>query len=358
MGRAERLSALGRALSRLEDFDLALSAGELYGLRSRARAALLAGEAAQRAGELERSLGYFELAASDNDTQAAARAALERVRSEIADRLAARAGDDGPEVVATFDLRDDTPLREHVVLEQDDDAPAAPIPLVTTARVLGSGSVPAPSPSAAPPSSAAPSSSAAPLASAPPSSPASLVSPVDSPIPSTKPPSPRKPNLAGTFAGSSAEEVRLHVALADGSREAGHELLRLLAPDASRVHDRVAVYRRLALLTPGDVRSFIAELVRLRGRGQKPRSTRRRSRTCSRLVRGETPADPPPLEDLAVQSDAVRALLFRDTRGPTLEALALVWETAGHLFQRDPGAYGINGLERVQPMAPTPLGRA
>jgi hypothetical protein len=45
-------------------------------------------------------------------------------------------------------------------------------------------------------------------------------------------------------------------------------------------------------------------------------------------------------------------------RSPTLEALALVWETAGHLFQRDPGAYGITGLERVQPMAPTALGRA
>ncbi len=35
MGRAERLSALGRARESLEDFDLALS-GELYGLRSRA----------------------------------------------------------------------------------------------------------------------------------------------------------------------------------------------------------------------------------------------------------------------------------------------------------------------------------
>ncbi len=54
----------------------------------------------------------------------------------------------------------------------------------------------------------------------------------------------------------------------------------------------------------------------------------------------------------------MRALVFRETRSPTLEALTLVWETAGHLFQRDPGAYGITGLERVQPMAPTPLGRS
>src|SRR5205085_10377366 len=85
LGRAERRSALGRAREALEDFDVALE-GELYGLRSRARTALLAGEAARRAGELERSLRYFELGASDPETQAAARAALASVRTELAAR--------------------------------------------------------------------------------------------------------------------------------------------------------------------------------------------------------------------------------------------------------------------------------
>jgi hypothetical protein len=53
----------------------------------------------------------------------------------------------------------------------------------------------------------------------------------------------------------------------------------------------------------------------------------------------------------------VRGLLFREVTNPTLDALAIVWETAEHLFRRDPGAYGITGLERVQPSAPTVLAR-
>jgi hypothetical protein len=69
------------------------------------------------------------------------------------------------------------------------------------------------------------------------------------------------------------------------------------------------------------------------------------------------PVDPPPLEEVSAPPDQVRALLFRDTNHPTLEMLALVWDTAEHLFRRDPGAYGITGLERVQATAPTPLGR-
>jgi hypothetical protein len=56
--------------------------------------------------------------------------------------------------------------------------------------------------------------------------------------------------------------------------------------------------------------------------------------------------------------DAVRGLLFREIDSPTLEALAIVWDTAEHLFRRDPGAYGITGLERIQPNAPTLLAHA
>jgi hypothetical protein len=178
---------------------------------------------------------------------------------------------------------------------------------------------------------------------------------LEGPAVTTKPPSPRKPNLSGTFAGSSAEEVTLHVALADGSREAGHELLRLLEGDPQRVHDRVAVYRRLALLTPGDA-ELIAELARTAREDKNVAYAAAVSHVLA-LARGETAAEPPALEDVSVQPEAVRGLLFRETRSPTLEALALVWETAGHLFQRDPGAYGITGLERVQPTAPTALGR-
>ena len=50
-------------------------------------------------------------------------------------------------------------------------------------------------------------------------------------------------------------------------------------------------------------------------------------------------------------------LLFRDTITPALEALSIVWEGAEHIFRRDPGTYGVTGLERVPLGAPTPLGR-
>jgi len=69
------------------------------------------------------------------------------------------------------------------------------------------------------------------------------------------------------------------------------------------------------------------------------------------------PPEPPPLADLPEQSDAVRTMLFRETSSPVLEALALVWEGAEHIFRRDTSAYGLTGMERVPPSAPTPIAR-
>ena len=342
LGLAERLAALGRAEESLERFDFAL-ASDLGGLRSRSRAALLAGEAARRAGELERSRAYLELAAADPETQSAARAALERLRSELASRDAP-----APELEigelsqrAALELFDEGPVREHVVIEQEEDerkAPPLPIPLVTTARM------------------ATPRIEAAPEPAPEPRPPPATESPLPVSSHGGKPPSPRKQQLSGTFAGSSAEEVRLHVALADGSEAAGYELLALLGTDAARTHDRVGVYRRLALLTPGK-RELLAELARTAREDRNPAYASAVEHVLA-VLRGEPASEPPPLDELDPQTDAVRALLFRETQSPTLEALALVWETAGHLFRRDPGAYGITGLERVQPTAPTPLGRA
>ena len=350
LGIAERLSALGRAEESLERFDFAL-ASELSGMRSRARAALLAGEAARRAGAFERSRAYLELAAADPETQAAARAALERVRAELASRTAPAPELEVGELSqsAALDLFDDEgPVREHVVIEQDEDErKALPIPLVTTARLQAPRIETAPEPPAAPPP-------VAPPPVAPP-----VLSATDSPLPISslggKPPSPRKQQLSGTFAGSSAEEVRLHVALADGDEAAGYELLAMLEGDASRVHDRVAIYRRLALLAPAK-RELFAELARAAREDRNPAYASAVEHVLA-IVRGESPGEPPSLDELEAQPEAVRALLFRETQSPTLEALALVWETAGHLFRRDPGAYGITGLERVMSNAPTPLGR-
>jgi hypothetical protein len=336
LGIAERLSALGRAPEALERFELAL-ASDLGGLRERARVALLAGEAARRAGELDRARAHFEQAALEPETQAAARAALARVRGELASRVAPaptlEVEELSPRAAAAL-FEDAGPLREHVVIDQDEEAPrpalavvtAPPPPRIESMPELGSMSRPAPA--------------------------------TDSPLPlpeSSKPPSPRKGQFSSTFAGASAEEVRLHVALADGSEAAGRELLALLAGDPTRAHDRVAVCRRLALLAPGKP-ELIAELARA-AREDRHLAYAAAAEHVLAVVTGEAAPPPPPLEEIEVQPDAVKNLLFRETQSPTLEALALVWETAGHLFRRDPGAYGITGLERVQPTAPTPLAK-
>jgi hypothetical protein len=66
-------------------------------------------------------------------------------------------------------------------------------------------------------------------------------------------------------------------------------------------------------------------------------------------------AEPPAVTDVVEQSTSVQKLVFKETTSPAIEALAVVWEGAAHLFRRDPSAYGITGLERVQATAPTPL---
>ncbi len=66
---------------------------------------------------------------------------------------------------------------------------------------------------------------------------------------------------------------------------------------------------------------------------------------------------PPPLGDQPEHPEHVIGLLFRDTLTPALEALSIVWDGAEHIFRRDPGTYGVTGLERVPFGAPTPLGR-
>jgi hypothetical protein len=335
LGVAERWSALGRAAEALDAFDAALSS-DLRGLRPRSRVALLAGEAARRAGELERSRSYFEQAAADQETQAAARAALERLRSEVLSLQAAAPTLAVEELSpsAAAELLDASPIREHIIIEQDEDPPSVrELPPVAFGRA---SRLPAPRIATLPDS---PTESPLPI--------------VDSP---SKPPSPRPKQLSGTFVGSSAEEVRLHVALADGSKAAGLELLELLAGDPQRAHDRVAIYRRLVLLAPGD-RELIGSLMHAAREDRNPAYANAVGHVLS-VLNGESPAEPPPLDEIDVQPDAVRALLFREMQSPTLEALALVWETAGHLFRRDPGAYGISGLERVQPSTPTPLGQS
>jgi hypothetical protein len=109
------------------------------------------------------------------------------------------------------------------------------------------------------------------------------------------------------------------------------------------------------LLAPGD-RELIRSLAQAARDDRNPAYATAIGHVLS-VVTGEPAADRRRSIRSTCSPEAVRGLVFREMQSPTLEALALVWETAGHLFRRDPGAYGITGLERVQPNTPTPLGQ-
>jgi hypothetical protein len=63
---------------------------------------------------------------------------------------------------------------------------------------------------------------------------------------------------------------------------------------------------------------------------------------------GAGPLPPPPLATQPEQA-GLFALLTRPSRDAAGEAMAALWDSAPHLFARDPNTYGIAGLERVVP---------
>jgi tetratricopeptide (TPR) repeat protein len=174
--------------------------------------------------------------------------------------------------------------------------------------------------------------------------------------PSSREPMPSDTGISGTFAAFSPEEAELYRALAHGSSGAGAELLSSLDKQPERTQDRVAVCRRMALLAPGDV----GALERLYEASREDGNVVYAASIAHVLEvvrpRGAN-VEPPALADVVEQASAVQKLMFKETTSRAIEALSLVWEGASHLFRRDPSAYGITGLERVQPNAPTPLAR-
>jgi hypothetical protein len=214
-------------------------------------------------------------------------------------------------------------------------------------------------PEAAPPASSGPDASQKPASPRPdsprPDSPRIVSREVDSP----RPASPRarmqsETGISGTFAAVSREEQELYEALALGSSGAGTELLQTLSGQSDRTRDRVTVCRRLAALAPGDV----GALERLYEAARDDRNAVYAA-AIAHVLEVVRPtgvnAEPPAVTDVVEQSGAVQKLVFKETTSPAIEALAVVWEGAAHLFRRDPSAYGITGLERVQASAPTPL---
>jgi hypothetical protein len=59
------------------------------------------------------------------------------------------------------------------------------------------------------------------------------------------------------------------------------------------------------------------------------------------------PSIAPPLQAQREEPDTVLRLLSRGSTTVAAEALALIWEGASQLFRKDPGSYGVTGLDRV-----------
>lgn len=68
--------------------------------------------------------------------------------------------------------------------------------------------------------------------------------------------------------------------------------------------------------------------------------------------------EPPDLSAQPIVPEAVRALLTRDIATAVNDALALLWEGAEHLLQRDLTDYGVTGLDRIGSTSTNPLGLA
>jgi hypothetical protein len=168
-------------------------------------------------------------------------------------------------------------------------------------------------------------------------------------------PEPRLSHVA--FRPASSAEETLMDALARGSIEAGQELMRQLENRSDRSQDLVNVCRRVVALLPGD-RDALVRLYEAALSDKNLVYARSVEHVLKSFEPGMEPVVPPSLADQPESSDVVRGMLLRDTTSAATEALALVWEGAGHVFRRDPGTYGVTGLERVPIGAPTPLARA
>lgn len=417
LGMAERLARGAEPERALALFDAALD-GDLRELRRRGEVALAAAAAAQRLNQLERALDYLDVAAAMSDTRARAlgiqtelRGALGRLSDAppLPDAPVGRGGTERPPGVMTdpgtqplYSLDgahagaglpganpdDPIPLSRRAsdpVLELTRPS-AEPIeltrpsqqPIELTHR-RPSGTMPAVAGmerSATPPAGTL-------RASAPPKPPShpssSSMSAVVEGAAGAQPAvsmsstvvvadgererpgssgrwqavTPRSPQITA----HNRNEEALIEALSKGSIEAGRELMRLFAERPERAQDLVNVCRRVAHYMPGD-RSVLEALYEATLADRNIVYARALEHVLRAFDPQAAPLEPPPLSEQIEQPDRVHAILFRDTASVATEALGLVWSGAQHMFRRDPSSYGVTGLERIAPSAPTPLGRA
>ncbi len=166
---------------------------------------------------------------------------------------------------------------------------------------------------------------------------------------SSKMPASPRPSLASDL------EIRLAAALEMGDVEAGRELLVLLERDTARGRDRVLVALRVAALVPTD--AWVLEQLARAAEQERNEPLRLAVRHVLGAFGGGPRVVAPELARVREQPEEVRRIVTRGIESPGASAAALVWEHVPHAFKRDPGAYGITGLERLPLGASTLLGR-
>ena len=347
LGMAERLAEGPEPQRALSFFDSALG-GNLRGLRRRGDVALAAARAARAAVDDERALGFVEIAVREEDAKAAALALRAEIRADRAPGTqplpstdetrasrpprSARLSDPPPKPKSKRPkARSATPPPETKPLPSEPPPDESPEPPPVTSRLSSSPPADDSDEEEAPPSSGEQAPAAAPQRPG------------------------RRPGSM-LFPPSNKNEATLLDAIGNGSVEAGRELIQQLENRAGRSFDLVVTARAVATLLPGDA-WVLQKLYEAALADRDVVYARAVEHVLHAFDPRESPVEPPPLSAQHEQPDRVHALLFRESRGAAQEALEMVWDGAQHVFRRDPGTYGVTGLERVPFGSTSPIAR-
>lgn len=315
LGMAERLARDKRWLEALSFYDRALG-GDLQQLRRQSDVALAAARAAQALGDLRRAESYLETAVPQGEARRTVielgreiRQAMER--SEQAEAPQEEAVENEPDLFDEWGEIEPEPIEPEIT--HADSAPPGgdtlPVPLVQA-------------------------------------------------IPS------RGYEFSGVWQLPTANQVQivedsetqLLKELSRGSLEAGEQLLNRLEQVPGRDLDVLSVAWRMFKLSPGNHR-LISRLHQAAVADRNLAYAHSLEHLMAAFSSDRAPVAAPALEQQAEQPDAIFAMLKRGLDTPAVEAAGLVWQSAPHLFRRDPGTYGVTGLERVPLTAPTPVAR-
>ena len=149
-------------------------------------------------------------------------------------------------------------------------------------------------------------------------------------------------------------EGQLLAGLSRGDVGAGKELIRQLQNRSDRTQDLVRLCRHVSTLVPGE-RWTLERLYEAAASDHDLPYARALEHVLKAFGHDE-PVSAPDLAAQGTEPTRVHAILFQEGTGAAAEALALVWQGAQHVFRRDPGTYGVTGLERVPLNSSEPAG--